>query len=60
MTAVQMESNTSKPATQRNKLLAAVGHRGRIVSGIRAIEHLARIVVEAEMVPLPTAAVRRS
>jgi hypothetical protein len=51
-----MPSNTSKPATQRNKLLGAVGYSRGIGSGMRPIEHLARIAVEAEMVPLPAAA----
>src|ERR1700730_13316481 len=38
----------------RNKPLAAVGYSGGIAGGVRAIEHLAQIAVEAEMVPLRT------
>jgi NAD(P)H-dependent FMN reductase len=38
----------------RNKPLLAVGYSGGIAGGIRAIEHLAQIAVEAEMVPLRT------
>lgn len=41
----------------RNKPLVAVGYSGGIGGGVRAIEHLAQIVVEAEMVPLRTAVV---
>ncbi|HKS98863.1 MAG TPA: NAD(P)H-dependent oxidoreductase, partial [Rugosimonospora sp.] len=36
----------------RNKPVAAVGYSGGIGGGIRAIEHLAHIFVEAEAVPL--------
>jgi NAD(P)H-dependent FMN reductase len=36
----------------RNKPLAAVGYSGGIAGGSRAIEHLAHIAVEADMVPL--------
>jgi NAD(P)H-dependent FMN reductase len=36
----------------RNKPLAAVGYSGGIAGGVRAIEHLAQIGVEAELVPL--------
>jgi NAD(P)H-dependent FMN reductase len=39
----------------RNKPLAAVGYSGGIAGGVRAIEHLAQIAIEAEMVPLRTA-----
>ncbi len=38
----------------RNKPIAAVGYSGGIAGGVRAIEHLAQIAVEAEMVPLRT------
>jgi NAD(P)H-dependent FMN reductase len=38
----------------RNKPVAAVGYSGGIAGGVRAIEHLAQIAVEAEMVPLRT------
>lgn len=38
----------------RNKPLVAVGYSGGIAGGVRAIEHLAQIAVEAEMVPLRT------
>jgi NAD(P)H-dependent FMN reductase len=41
----------------RNKPLLAVGYSGGIAGGIRAIEHLAQIAVEAEMVPLRTVTV---
>jgi NAD(P)H-dependent FMN reductase len=41
----------------RNKPLVAVGYSGGIGGGVRAIEHLAQIAVEAEMVPLRTAVV---
>src|SRR3984957_7557681 len=37
-----------------NKPVAAVGYSGGISGGVRAIEHLAQIAVEAEMVPLRT------
>ena len=36
----------------RNKPVAAVGYSGAIGAGIRAIEHLAHVFVEAEAVPL--------
>jgi NAD(P)H-dependent FMN reductase len=36
----------------RNKPIAAIGYSGGIGAGIRAIEHLAHVVVEAEGVPL--------
>lgn len=36
----------------RNKAAAFVGYSGGIGAGVRAIEHLANIVVEAEMMPL--------
>ena len=36
----------------RNKPLVAVGYSGGIAGGVRAIEHLAQIAIEAEMVPL--------
>lgn len=36
----------------RNKPVAAVGYSGGIGGGIRAIEHLAHVFVEAEAVPL--------
>ena len=38
----------------RNKPIAAVGYSGGIAGGVRAIEHLAHIAVEAEMVPVRT------
>jgi NAD(P)H-dependent FMN reductase len=41
----------------RNKPVAAVGYSGGVGAGIRAIEHLAQIAVEAEMVPLRTGVV---
>lgn len=41
----------------RNKPLMAVGYSGGIGGGERAIEHLGRIAVEVEMVPLRTAMV---
>jgi NAD(P)H-dependent FMN reductase len=41
----------------RNKPLLAVGYSGGIAGGVRAIEHLVQIAVEAEMVPLRTATV---
>ena len=41
----------------RNKPVAAVGYSGGISGGIRAIEHLAQIFVEAEAVPLRNAVV---
>jgi len=36
----------------RNKPVAAVGYSGNIGGGIRAIEHLAHVFIEAEAVPL--------
>jgi len=36
----------------RNKAAAFVGYSGGIAAGVRAIEHLAHIGIEAEMVPL--------
>jgi NAD(P)H-dependent FMN reductase len=36
----------------RNKAAAFVGYSGGIAAGVRAIEHLAHIAIEAEMVPL--------
>jgi NAD(P)H-dependent FMN reductase len=36
----------------RNKPAAFVGYSGGIAAGVRAIEHLAHIAIEAEMVPL--------
>jgi NAD(P)H-dependent FMN reductase len=36
----------------RNKPVAAVGYSSGIAAGVRAIEHLAHIVVEADAVPL--------
>jgi NAD(P)H-dependent FMN reductase len=36
----------------RNKPIASVGYSGGIAGGVRAIEHLASIAIEAEMVPL--------
>jgi NAD(P)H-dependent FMN reductase len=41
----------------RQKPIVAVGYSGGIAGGVRAIEHLAQIAVEAEMVPLRTAVV---
>jgi len=41
----------------RNKPLAAVGYSGGIGGGVRAIEHLAQIAIEAELVPLRTSVV---
>ena len=41
----------------RNKPIAAVGYSGGIAGGVRAIEHLAQIAVEAEMMPLRTATI---
>lgn len=41
----------------RNKPMVAVGYSGGVAGGIRAIEHLAQIAVEAEMVPLRTVTV---
>ncbi len=36
----------------RNKPLAAVGYSGGIAAGVRALEHLMHVAIEAEMVPL--------
>ena len=36
----------------RNKPLVTVGYSGGIAGGVRAIEHLAQIAIEAELVPL--------
>jgi NAD(P)H-dependent FMN reductase len=41
----------------RNKPIAVVGYSGGMGGGVRAIEHLAQIAVEAEMVPLRTATI---
>jgi NAD(P)H-dependent FMN reductase len=41
----------------RNKPIVAVGYSNGIAGGVRAIEHLAQIAVEGEMVPLRTAVV---
>ena len=41
----------------RNKPLATVGYSGGIGGGIRAVEHLAQIAVEAELVPLRTSVI---
>src|SRR5580704_3091003 len=41
----------------RNKPLVAVGYSGGIAGGVRAIEHLAQIAIEAELVPIRTAVV---
>jgi len=41
----------------RNKPIVAVGYSGGISGGVRAIEHLAQIAIEAELVPLRTAVV---
>jgi NAD(P)H-dependent FMN reductase len=41
----------------RNKPLAAVGYSGGIAGGVRAIEHLAQVAIEAELVPLRTAVI---
>jgi len=38
----------------RNKPIVAVGYSGGISGGVRAIEHLAQIAVEAEMMPIRT------
>jgi NAD(P)H-dependent FMN reductase len=38
----------------RNKPLLAIGYSGGLAGGVRAIEHLAQIAVEAEMVPIRT------
>ncbi|HEX4865750.1 MAG TPA: NAD(P)H-dependent oxidoreductase [Acidimicrobiales bacterium] len=36
----------------RNKPAAFVGYSGGIAAGVRAVEHLAQVAIEAEMVPL--------
>jgi NAD(P)H-dependent FMN reductase len=36
----------------RNKPLASIGYSGGIAGGVRAIEHLAHIAIEADMAPL--------
>jgi NAD(P)H-dependent FMN reductase len=41
----------------RNKPLVTVGYSGGIAGGVRAIEHLTQIAIEAEMVPLRTAVI---
>jgi NAD(P)H-dependent FMN reductase len=41
----------------RNKPVAVVGYSGGIAGGVRAIEHLAQIAIEAEMVPIRTATI---
>jgi NAD(P)H-dependent FMN reductase len=41
----------------RNKPIVAVGYSGGISGGVRAIEHLAQIAIEAEMVPLRTSVI---
>src|SRR5580700_5145698 len=41
----------------RNKPIVAVGYSGGIAGGVRAIEHLAQISIEAELVPLRTSVV---
>ena len=41
----------------RNKPIVAVGYSGGIAGGVRAIEHLAQIAIEAELVPLRTSVV---
>jgi NAD(P)H-dependent FMN reductase len=41
----------------RNKPIATVGYSGGVSGGVRAIEHLAQIAIEAELVPLRTAVV---
>jgi len=38
----------------RNKPMSVVGYSGGIAGGVRAIEHLAQIAIEAEMVPMRT------
>jgi NAD(P)H-dependent FMN reductase len=40
-----------------NKPIVAVGYSGEMSGGVRAIEHLAQIAIEAELVPLRTAVV---
>ena len=41
----------------RNKPIAAIGYSGGTAAGVRAIEHLAHIAIEAEMVPLRNAVI---
>ena len=41
----------------RHKPIVAVGYSGGIAGGVRAIEHLAQIAIEAEMVPIRAAVV---
>ena len=41
----------------RNKPLVTVGYSGGVAGGVRAIEHLAQIAIEAELVPLRAAVV---
>src|ERR1700689_1033787 len=41
----------------RNKPLLTVGYSGGIAGGVRAIEHLAQIAIEAELVPLRTSVI---
>jgi NAD(P)H-dependent FMN reductase len=41
----------------RNKPLVTVGYSGGIAGGVRAIEHLAHIAIEAELVPLRTSVI---
>ena len=41
----------------RNKPIVAVGYSGGVSGGVRAIEHLAQIAIEAELVPLRTVVV---
>jgi NAD(P)H-dependent FMN reductase len=41
----------------RNKPIVAVGYSGGIAGGVRAIEHLAQISIEAELVPIRAAVV---
>jgi NAD(P)H-dependent FMN reductase len=36
----------------RNKPMACIAYSGSIAGGVRAVEHLAHIAIEAEMVPL--------
>jgi NAD(P)H-dependent FMN reductase len=55
-------TSTTRPTRPRSfahetKDCAAVGHSGGIAGGVRAIEHLAQIAVEAEMMPLRTSTV---
>jgi len=41
----------------RNKPLASVGYSGGVAAGVRAVEHLALIAIEAEAVPLRSSVV---